>query len=328
MTTLVTGATGFVGSAVVRRLLEAGESVRVLARPKGDRHNLKGLDVEIIEGDLNDVASRAKAVRGIHSLFHVAADYRLWIPDPQAMYQTNVEATTALLTQAAEAGAQSIIYTSSVAVLGIPKDGTPGTETTPVTLAEVIGHYKRSKFLADDAVRKLVTEHHLPIILVYPSTPIGPRDIKPTPTGRLVLDAAAGRIPAYIDTGLNVVHVDDCADGHLLARAKGKPGDRYILGGHDLTLREILEIVSRYIGRRAPRIKLSPSVVLPIAYASEFVARLTKREPLATVDGVRMARKYMFFSSSKAIQELGYTARPAEQALHDAVDWFRQNNRF
>ena len=326
MTALVTGATGFIGSAVTRALLARGEQVCVLARSKSDRRNLAGLAIEIVEGDLRDPAARSRAVRGIKSLYHVAADYRLWVPDPAAMYATNVDATTDLIRQAADAGATRIVYTSSVATLGIPVDGTPATEDTPVGLADMVGPYKRSKYLAEEAVRGLVRDGKLPIVIVNPTAPVGPRDVKPTPTGRTVVEAAAGRMPAFVDTGLNLVHVDDVAQGHLLAHDRGVIGERYILGGENLTLEQILGRIAALTGRRAPTIKLPHGAVLPIAYIVELAARLFKTgEPFVTVDGVKLARKRMFFSSAKADRDLGYTARAVDEALRDAIAWFRQN---
>jgi dihydroflavonol-4-reductase len=323
MTILVTGATGFVGSAVARLLVERGEAVRVLVRAGGDRRNIAELPVEPVEGDLRDAGSLERAVRGCTALFHVAADYRIWVPRPAEIYEVNVAGTTRLMLAAAAAGIARIVYTSSVATLGTNRDGTPADEATPVGLADMVGHYKHSKFFAEEAVRRLVTEQGLPIVIVNPSTPVGPRDVKPTPTGRTIVEAAAGRMPAFVDTGLNVVHVDDVAAGHLLAYERGIVGERYVLGGQDMTLREILAAIARLCGRRPPRLRLPHGLVMPVAYAAEAAARLTGREPFVTVDGVRMARKRMFFSSAKAHARLGYRARPAEAALADAIAWFR-----
>ena len=323
MTALVTGATGFIGSAVARALLARGETVRVLARAGGDRRNLQGLDIEIVEGDLRDEAARTRAVAGIESLYHVAADYRLWVPDPAAMYATNVGSTVDLLRRAADAGASRMVYTSSVATLGIPKDGSIADETTPVEIKEMIGPYKRSKYMAEDAVRALAREG-LPIVIVNPSAPVGPRDVKPTPTGRTVIEAAAGRMPAFVDTGLNLVHVDDVARGHVLAHDRGVVGERYVLGGEDLTLEQILIRIAAITGGKAPKIKLPVGAILPLAYAAEAYARLFKgRDPFVTVDGLKLARKRMFFSTAKAARDLGYTARPVDEALRDAIAWFR-----
>ena len=324
MTTLVTGATGFVGTAVARQLVARGEAVRVLARPGSDRRNIADLDVEVAEGDLCDRASLERALTGCRALFHVAADYRLWVPRPDQIYEANVAGTRRLMEAAAEAGVERIVYTSSVATLGLSPDGTPADEDTPVTLADMIGHYKRSKFLAEEEVKALVREAGLPAVIVNPSTPVGPRDIKPTPTGRMIVQAAAGKMPAFVDTGLNVVHVDDVAAGHLLAYERGEVGERYVLGGENLALREILGEIARVCGRRPPRLRIPHDIVLPVAYAAEAWARLAGGgEPFVTVDGVRMARKRMFFSSAKAERQLGYRARPAAEALRDAIDWFR-----
>lgn len=326
MTTLVTGATGFVGAAVVRALLAAGEPVRVLARPTSPRDNLAGLAVEVVTGDLTRPKTLQSAVRGCRVVYHVAADYRLWVRRPAAMYAANVEGTRALLVAAGEAGVERIVYTSSVATLGLNADRTPADEATPVALADMIGHYKRSKYLAERAVDELAAAG-LPVVIVNPSTPVGPRDVKPTPTGRIVLDAARGRMPAYVDTGLNVVHVDDVAQGHLLAAARGRPGERYILAGENLALREILAIVCEQAGRRPPRVRLPRTPLLPLAWGAEQLARLTGAEPAFTVDGVRMAAKHMYYRHDKARDELGYAPRPARAALADAVAWFREQGR-
>ncbi len=323
MTTLVTGATGFVGAAVVRHLLAAGKPVRVLTRRNNDRRNIDGLAVEVAEGDLTDRSSLEAALFGCRALYHVAADYRIWVPDPDSIYRVNVEGTRQLMLAALEAGVSRIVYTSSVATLGLNKDGSPADEATPVGLDDMVGHYKRSKYLAEAEVKKLIDEKGLPAVIVNPSTPVGPRDIKPTPTGRMIADAAAGRMPAYVDTGLNIVHVDDVAAGHLLAFDRGKVGERYILGGENLSLKDILTEIARITGRQPPSISLPHDLIMPVAYVAEFIARLTGgSDPMVTVDGVRMARKKMFFSSAKAERALGYRHRPAETALADAVAWF------
>jgi len=327
MTTLVTGATGFVGSAVVRCLLDAGHQVRVMVRSKSVLKNIQGLDVEIVTGDLAEPASLRNAVKACDTLFHVAADYRLWVRNSSDLYRVNVEGTKALMQAAVDAGAAKIVYTSSVATLGLNNDASPADENTPVSLADMIGHYKRSKYIAEQAVQQMIDQQKLPAIIVNPSTPIGPRDIRPTPTGRMVLDAACGRMPAYVDTGLNVVHVDDVASGHLLAFEHGEFGERYVLGGQDMTLQEIFGVIAEISGRSAPKIQLPHNLVLPIAYLSEAWAWLMRGpEPRATVDGVRMSRKLMYFSSEKARRELGYVARPAREALADAVEWFLEHN--
>jgi dihydroflavonol-4-reductase len=324
MTVLVTGATGFVGSAVARHLLEEGERVRVLARPASDRRNLDGLDVEVAVGDLTEPATLASAVAGCSALFHVAADYRLWTRNPDDMIRTNVEGSTQIVRAAMQAGVERIVYTSSVAALGINRDATPANEDTPSTVDDMIGVYKRSKFLAEEAVRRLVTEEGAPVVIVNPSAPAGPRDIKPTPTGRMIVEAAAGRMPAFVDTGLNVVHVDDVAAGHVRAWRAGAIGERYVLGGENLALGDILAIIADICGRKAPKVRIPHGAIMPIAHMAEAWTRLTGGdEPFVTVDGVRMARKKMYFSSAKAEQALGYRARPAAEAFVDAVGWFR-----
>jgi dihydroflavonol-4-reductase len=324
MKALVTGATGFVGASVARALLGQQWQVRVLARRGSDRRNLQDLDVEVCEGDLTDSSSLQRAAQGCEGLFHVAADYRLGARDPAPLYRTNVEGTRHVLSAAHRAGVRRIVYTSSVATIGIPADGTPGEERTASSLANMIGHYKRSKYLAEEVVRE-AAQGGISVVIVSPSTPVGPGDVKPTPTGQLVLDAAAGRMPAYVDTGLNIVHVDDVAAGHLLAYERGKPGERYILGGQDMSLREILEMIARLEGRKPPRVRLPYGLVLPIAYVAEGFARLTGRSGRITLEGVRMSRKKMFFSSAKAARELGYRWRPPVQAFEDAIRWFRGN---
>jgi dihydroflavonol-4-reductase len=325
---LVTGANGFLGAAVVRALLAAGERVRVFVRPRSDRRNLAGLEAEIAEGDLTDRDSLAAAARGCAGVYHVAADYRLWVTDPAPMYRANVEGSVNVLEAAAAAGVSRVVYTSSVAVLGTNTDRTPADEETPVSVGQMIGHYKRSKFLAEQAVRARARELDLAVVTVNPSTPIGPGDVRPTPTGRILLDAAAGRMPAFVDTGLNLVDVDDCARGHLLAYAAGVPGERYILGGEDFTLRQILEIVAAKVGRRPTTIRLPHWFVYPIAIAAEGWARVTRREPRVTLDGVRMSTKHMYFSSRKAERELGYRWRDPRLAIAAAVDWFKSNEYF
>ena len=318
---LVTGGTGFIGSAVVRRLLAEGHQVRVLVR--GDTGNLAGLEVDERPGSLEDEASLERALAGCTALFHVAADYRLWTRDPAAMHRANVDGTAAVMRAALEAGVRRIVHTSSVAALGLAKDGS-ADETTPLDPASLIGPYKTSKWLAEQEVLRLVREAGLPAVIVNPSTPVGPRDRRPTPTGRMVLAAASGRIPAFVDTGLNLVHVDDVAAGHLLALERGTVGERYVLGGENMALSDMLRIISEIVGRPPPRISLPHWSVLPAALAGEFWGRFTGKEPLVGLDSWRMARKRMFFSSDKARRLLGYVPRPARQGLEDAVAWFRR----
>lgn len=324
--TLLTGATGFVGSAVARALLARGHRVRALVRPGGDRRNLVGLDLELVEGDLFDPASLARAVAGCRFVLHVAADYRIWVPDPAAMLRANVDGTVALLRAAHAAGVERIVHCSSVAALGLMPDGSPADETTPVSEDSVVGIYKKSKYRAEQAVLRLVREEGVPAVVVNPAAPIGPRDIKPTPTGRMIADAAAGRMPAYIDTGLCVVHVDDVAEGHLLALERGRIGERYVLGAENLSLFDILRMVAEASGRRPPSIRLPAPLLWPVALACEGLARFGV-EPLVTRDHLRMARKKMFFSSAKAVRELGYAPRPVREAIADAVAWFRAHGR-
>lgn len=325
MTTLVTGATGFIGSAVVRRLLRYGHAVRVLVRSGSDMRNLRGLDVQPVFGDLTDRPALERAVAGCAALLHVAADYRLWVPDPRPMYRTNVLGTIDILRAAADAGVRRMVYTSTVGALGLTADGTAADELTPVRPKSMVGHYKRSKYMAEMEVRRLAREQGLPVVIVNPSAPVGPRDIKPTPTGRMILEAVRGTMPAYVDTGLNIVHVDDVAEGHCLALARGTIGERYILGGENMTLKDILAIVCIEAKHRPPRIRLPHLMVLPIAFGAERWARFTgAKEPLVTVDGVLLARKKMFFSHQKSRRELGYLPRPATEALRDAVRWFRE----
>jgi len=327
MKALVTGATGFVGAAVTRRLLAEGHEVRVLVRPHSDRRNLAGLPVELTEGDLRDVPSLERALKGCNALFHVAADYRLWVRDERELYATNVDGTRNIMLAALQKGVERIVYTSSVATLGLLPDGTPADEETPVTLAEMIGPYKRSKFLAEAEVRRLVRQESLPAVIVNPSTPVGPGDVKPTPTGRMVLDAAAGRMPAYVDTGLNIVHVDDVALGHVRAWERGTVGERYILGGFNMSLREILTMIAQLTGGRPPGLRLPCNLVLPLAYLAEAWTRLTGApEPRLTVVGVRLAKKKMFFSSDKVKRILGIQPRPAVEAFRDAIAWYRQHD--
>jgi len=323
---LITGATGFVGSAVARALCQRGWQIRALVRPGADQRNLRELPVELSSGDLGDPAALATALSGCEALFHVAADYRLGVADPEPLYRCNVQGTRNVIDAAQRAGVARIVYTSSVATVGLPADGSPGNEDTPVTLADMIGHYKRSKFLAEELAREFARAG-APVVIVNPSTPIGPGDIKPTPTGQMVLDAAAGRTPAYVDTGLNVVHVDDVAAGHLLALERGRIGERYILGGENLALREILAQICRLAGRGPPRIRLPHSALLPVAYAAEAFARLTGRGTRVTVEAVRLARKHMYFSSEKAVRELGYRWRPPALAFEDALLWFREQGK-
>ena len=323
MKALVTGATGFIGAAVTRKLLARGYAVRAMARTDSDKRNLADLDVELAIADLRKPDSLTKAVQGIQLLFHVAADYRLWVPNPAAMYETNVAGTRKLLLAAMDAGVEQIVYTSSVATLGIPPNGQPGREDTPTSIENMVGPYKRSKFMAEEVVRNMANTEHCPVVIVNPSTPIGPGDIKPTPTGRVILDAVNGRIPAFVDTGLNIVHVDDVAQGHLLALDKGRVGEHYVLGSEDMSLEVLLGKVARIVGRRAPQIRIPFPLAMGVAHVTEAWARISGSQPQVTLDAVRMARKKMYFSSDKAMQELGYEPRSGDLAIADAVAWFQ-----
>lgn len=321
---LVSGANGFVGSAVVRALLRHDYPVRALTRASSDTANLDGLDVETMCGDLLDPPSLERALQGCEGLFHVAADYRLWARDPHEIRRANVRGTHNILLAAQRCGVRRIVHTSSVATLGLHHDGTPSDEDTPVRLGDMIGAYKRSKFLSEALVRRCARKGN-DIVIVNPAAPVGPRDRKPTPTGRMILDAARGRMPAFVDTGLCVVHVDDVAEGHVLAYELGQRGRRYVLGGENMSLKAILAAVAELSGRRAPWLQLSHAAVLPVAYAAEAWARVTGVAPNVTVDGVKLSRHRMYFSSRRAETELGYRARPAREALTDAIQCFRDN---
>jgi dihydroflavonol-4-reductase len=323
LTALVTGGTGFVGANLVRELLADGVAVRVLARPRSDLRALDGLAVEVVRGDLLDPPSLRAALAGIAVLYHVAADYRLWAPDPALLYRVNVEGTRALLAAAGEAGVARVVYTSSVGTLGLPANGGPGTEATPVTLADMVGDYKRSKFLAEREAAAAAARG-LPVVVVNPSAPVGPWDWKPTPTGKMLVDYLRGRRVAFLDTGLNVVHVRDVARGHILAAARGRVGERYILGhaAGNLGLREIFARLAPHTGIPAPRVRLPHGVALGLATVLEGLARVTGREPLASRTAVRMAAKRMFFDPAKALRELGLPQTPVDEALRDAAEWF------
>ncbi|MFZ3358441.1 MAG: hopanoid-associated sugar epimerase [Xanthobacteraceae bacterium] len=322
---LITGASGFVGSAVSRSLLQSGHAVRVLVRPTSSRANLADPRLEIVEGDLNDAASLTHAMTGVRHLFHVAADYRLWARHPQDIVRTNVEGTRNVMTAALRAGVERIVYTSSVATLASRPNRVASDETFPLPADAAIGAYKYSKVLAERLVESMVAEQKLPAVIVNPSTPIGPGDVRPTPTGRIIIEAAAGRMPAYVDTGLNLVHVDDVASGHVAALQKGRIGERYILGGQDVLLGDMLREIARQVGRRPPRTRLPRQLIFPIAYGAEAIAHFTGREPFVTTTGLRLAKDHMFFTSAKAERELGYAARPYGDAVAEAIAWFRQH---
>jgi len=325
MKALVTGATGFVGGAVARALVKRGIDVRVIARGGSDLQNLQGLPHELVTGDLRDQASLRSALTGCSQLYHVAAHYALWAKDPSIFYDVNVTGTKNLLEAARDVGTERIVYCSTIGAIGLPPSGGLGTEETPVSLEQMAGHYKRSKYLAEQEVLKLA-KAGLPVVIVNPSAPVGAADVKPTPTGQIVVDFMKGRMPAYIETGLNIVDVDDVAAGHLLAMEKGRTGERYILGGKNLMLREVLEILSRLSGVKAPTIKLPRLAILPLAYLNLWVANMTGQPPRIPLEGVKMAKYKMHYDCSKAIRELGIPQTPPEVALEKAVKWFRDHH--
>ena len=321
MDALVTGGTGFVGANLVRELLADGRTVRVLARKGGDRSALEGCAIEIAEGDLLDPGSLKAAVAGAKRVYHVAADYRLWARDARELYRANVDGTRHILAAAVEAGAERIVYTSTVGALGIPKDGTPGDEESPVGLEDMVGPYKASKFLAERIALEWAGRG-APIVIVNPSTPLGPWDVKPTPTGQMIVDFLRGKMLGSIDTGLNIVHVRDVARGHILAADRGRVGEKYVLGNANLPLIEIFRALARLTGLRPPRFRVPYGVAWLAALCMEGAARLSGGTPKVPLNAVRMGRKRMYFSSAKAVRELGLPQTPAEDALRDAVAWF------
>ena len=324
MKVFVTGATGFIGASLARELLRDGYEVRALARPKSDRRNLQGLDLEVCEGDLLDRDSLEKGLKGCEILFHAAADYRLWTRNPDVMYEINVGGTRNILEAALNHGLSRIVYTSSVGALGNPGDGQPGDEVIPVTLADMVGHYKKSKFLAEREAESFL-KRGLPLVIVNPSTPVGELDIKPTPTGRIIVDFLNRRMPAYLDTGLNIIDVEDCARGHILAAKLGRIGEKYILGNENLTLRRIFDMLEEITGLAAPRVRLPYTPILIAAYVNEAISRCTGKEPLIPLAGVQMAKKFMYFDPTKAVRELGLPQSPVAESLAKAVAWFRDN---
>jgi dihydroflavonol-4-reductase len=324
MKVLVTGATGFIGGAVVRALVHRGIDVRVLARAGADLQNLEGLTVERVEGDLRDQASLRKSLVGCRQLYHVAAHYALWAKDPAIFYDVNVTGTKNLLEAARDVGTERIVYCSTIGAIGLPPGGGLGTEETPVSLEQMAGHYKRSKYLAEQEVFTLA-KAGLPVVIVNPSAPVGASDVKPTPTGQVIVDFMKGRMPAYIETGMNIVDVDDVATGHLLAMEKGRIGERYILGNKNLMLREVFEILSRLTGINAPSIKLPRLAILPLAYLNLWMANITGHPPRIPLEGVKMAKYKMHYDCSKAIRELGIPQTAPEVALEKAVRWFRDH---
>lgn len=320
---LVTGASGFVGSAVARKLAAAGYAVRALVRPTSPRAHLQGIPLEFAEGDLRDAPSLARAMKGVRYLFHVAADYRLWARDPNEILQNNLLGTRAIMEEALRVGVERVVYTSSVATLALSREGDPVDESAPLLEQNAIGAYKRSKVIAERLVEKMIADNGLPAVIVNPSTPIGPSDVKPTPTGRIIVEAARGRIPGFVDTGLNLVHVDDVAEGHLAALEKGRLGERYILGGENVLFSTMLGEIARLVGRKSPRLRIPRAPLIPLAYGAETIARITGKEPFVTLDGLRMSQYRMFFRTDKAERELGIKARPYVQGLEDAIRWFR-----
>lgn len=325
MSTLVTGASGFVGNHVTRQLVSAGHSVRAMVRPGSRRDGLAELPVECVEGDLRDALSLDRAMKGIRCVFHVAADYRLWARHPEEIYENNVGGTRRLFDAAERAGVRRVVYTSTVATMAVPKHGGGlPNEDTRASLSQMIGHYKRSKFLAEMEAMKAAAAG-LPVVIVNPTTPVGPGDWKPTPTGKIIVDFLNGKMPAYVDTGLNVVAVEDVAYGHLLAAEKGRVGERYILGGRNVTLKELLEILARISGRRAPRMRLPHAAALAAAYVDHWFSYISGREPRIPLEGVKMSRHRMFIDSNKAERELGFVPDATEPALERAVHWYQEN---
>ena len=320
---LVTGVSGFVGSAVALKLAASGAHVRGLVRASSARTNLAEFPGELVEGDARDPVAMAQAMAGVRHLYHVAADYRIWARDPEEIVRNNRASTAAVMEAALAAGVERIVYTSSVATL-LPHHGRPSDETRPATPEQAVGAYKRSKVVAERLVEWMVREQGLPAVIVNPSTPIGPRDARPTPTGRIIVEAASGRMPAFVESGLNLVHVDDVADGHIAAMARGRIGERYVLGGQDVALREMLASVAGIVGRKPPTVRIPRAPLFPLAWVNEQVARVTGKDPFLTLDSLRMAAHDMYYSSAKAEAELGYRARPYREALAEAIAWFAQ----
>jgi dihydroflavonol-4-reductase len=323
MLTFVTGATGFLGSHVARVLAECGAQLRLLARPTSDLQNLEGIPADVVKGDLRDPQSFASALKSCDTLFHVAADYRIWVRDPEEMFRSNVEGTRALLNSARQSGIRRTVYTSSVATMGFTSNGVPANENSPVALDNMIGPYKRSKFMAEQVAIE-AARAGMDVVVVNPTTPVGERDLKPTPTGRIIVDFLKKKFPAYVDTGLNLVDATECARGHVAALEKGRPGERYILGGENLTLKQILDRLAAYTGLPSPTLRVPHFVALGAAVVDElWTGRIRGKEPRATIDAVRMGRKKMFVTSTKAETELGWKVVPIDGALRRAVDWYR-----
>lgn len=322
---LITGASGFVGSAVAHALVQAGYSVRALVRPSSSKCNLADLDIELVIGNICDPDSVSRAITGTRFLCHVAADYRLWAQDPGEILRTNYDGTRNLMQAALDARLERIVYTSSVATLAVAANGATADENCQLPVSMAVGAYKRSKVAAEALVTAMISADRLPAIIVHPSTPVGPRDVKPTPTGRIIVEAAMGRMPGYVDTGLNLVHVDDVAAGHLAALKHGKIGEHYILGGQNVGFAALLAEIARMSGHRPPFLRLPHNVLYPFALLAEAKAHLTHREPFLTRDGLRMSKQRMFFSSAKAERDLSYCARPYQEGLMDALAWFSQH---
>src|SRR5690242_5619388 len=325
MLAFLTGATGFVGSHVARALAEQGADLRLLVRPNSNTKNIADLKAHLAIGDLRDPVSLEKGIAGCDVIFHVAADYRLWVRDPDEMYRANVEGTRAILEAARKNGVRRVVYTSSVATMGFTSNGQPADENSPVSVNNMIGHYKRSKFMAEEIAVK-AGRSAMDVVVVNPTTPVGERDIKPTPTGRIIVDFLKKKFPAYVDTGLNLVDVKECARGHIAALEKGRSGERYILGGENLTLKQILDNLAAITGLPSPKVRVPYFVALATGVVDEvFTGRIRGREPRATIDAVRMGRKKMFVTSSKAERELEWKTVPVDAALGRAVKWFREN---
>ena len=323
-TAFVTGATGFIGYHVAARLLEKGWHVRAVRRGDAPHPSLVSDRIEWRKADLRDPAAIRAAMEGCDAVLHLAADYRLWAPKPEEIYKSNVDGTAGVMDAALDLQIGRVVYTSSVGALGLRSDGVPADETTPVSLRDMVGHYKRSKYLAERKVEEAL-HRGLPVVMVHPSTPVGPEDRKPTPTGKIIVDFLNGKMPAYLDTGLNLVHVRDVADGHLAALERGRIGEKYILGNQNLTLAQIFQLLEKVSGLPAPRLRLPHRPILMLAYACEALSRLTGKEPLVPLEGVRMAHKFMFFTSEKAVRELALPQTPVETALREAVHWFMEN---
>ena len=325
MLTFLTGATGFLGSHVARVLAAQGAQLRLLVRPTSNLRNLEGLKAETATGDLRDPASLEKAISGCDTVFHVAADYRLWLRDPAEMYRSNVDGTRAILEAARKAGVRRVVHTSSVATMGFTSNGHPADEDSPVSLADMIGHYKRSKFMSEQIALQ-AGRSGMHVVVVNPTTPVAEQDVKPTPTGRIIVDFLKRKFPAYVETGLNLVDATECARGHVTALERGKSGERYILGGENLTLKQILDKLAAITGLPSPKVKLPYIFAFAAGAVDETITgRLLHREPRATIDTVRMGKKKMFASSAKAERELGWKIVPVDGALRRAVEWFRTN---